>query len=93
MAPRTELEKERPKDGLMAALREKYRLIVLLAALAVINLASQHFRSLGLSGKEMLIGTLIFVAALVVYAYVRAVWDVKVRKKPLGIEEGRQDQS
>lgn len=93
MAPLPELENERPKDGLMAALREKYRLIVLLAALAVINLASQHFRSHGLSAKEMLIVTLILAAALVLYAYVRAVWDVKVRRNPLRIEEGRQDQS
>ena len=94
MARRPEtMEQERPNDGLMAALREKYQLIVLLAALAVINLASQHFRSHGLSGKEMLIGTLILAAAVVLYAYVRAVWDVKVRKRSLGIEEGRKDQS
>ena len=94
MARRAEtIEKERPEDGLTAAVREKYRLVVILAALAVINLASQHFRHHGLSGKEMLIGTLVLVAVLVVYAYVRAVWDVKVRKRSLGIEEGRQDQS
>ena len=77
----------------MAALREKYQLIVLLAALALINLASQHFRSHGLSAKEMLIATLILAAALVLYAYARAVWDVKLRKRSLGMEEGKQDQS
>lgn len=93
MAPRPELEKERPKDGLMAALREKYQLIVLLAALVAINLASQHFRSHGLSGKEMLIGTLVLAAALVLYTYARAVWDAKVSKRSLEIEEGRRDQS
>ena len=87
------MQKEMAKNGLISAFREKCGLVIFLVALAVLNLASQHFRHYGLSGKEMLIGTLIFVAALVVYAYVRAVWDVKVRKKPLGIEEGMQDQS
>ena len=86
-------EKERPEDGLTAAVREKYRLVVILAALAVINLASQHFRHHGLSGKEMLIGTLVLAAALVLDSYVCAVWDVKVRRKPLGTTEGSQDQS
>ena len=87
------MEKERPEDGLTAAVREKYRLVVILAALAVINLASQHFRHHGLSGKEMLIGTLVLAAALVLYSYVCAVWDVKVRRKPLGTTEGSQHQS
>ena len=41
----------------------------------------------------MLIGTLVLAAALVLYSYVCAVWDVKVRRKPLGTTEGSQDQS
>jgi len=93
MARCPEMEQEKPKAGLMAALREKYRLIVLLAALAVINLASQHFRGHGLSGKEMLIGTLVLATALVLSAYACAVLDVKVSKRSLEVEEGRRDQS
>ena len=87
------IEKERPEDRLTAAVREKYRLVVILAVLAVINLASQHFRHHSLSGKEMLIGTLVLAAALVLYSYVCAVWDVKMRRKPLGATERSQDQS
>ena len=85
------MQERRPKDELMAAVREKYRLIVVLAALAVISLASQHFRHRGLSGKEMLAGTLVLAAALVLYAFARAVWSVKVRKKLLAIKAGRQE--
>ena len=84
-------EEARPKDGLMAAVREKYRLIVVLATMAAINLASQHFRHRGLSGKEMLAGTLTLAAALVLYSYGRAVWDVKVRKKTLAGKAGRHE--
>jgi len=76
-------EEAKSSNGLIAALREKYRLFVLLAVLGAINLASQNFRGYGLSGTEMLIGTLICAAGLVLYAYVRAVCDVKVRKKSL----------
>ena len=81
----------RPKDGLMAAVREKYRLIVVLAALAVINLPSQHFRHRGLSGREMLAETLLLAAALVLYAFMQAVWSVKLRKKLLGRKAGEQE--
>jgi len=94
MARHTEtMEEESPKDGLRAFFREKYRLVVLVASLMVINLASQHFRGQGLSGKEMLIGTLILAAAFVLYAYVRAVWDATVKRKPVDVTEGREDQS
>ena len=78
------MQEGRPKDRLMAAVREKYWLIVVLAALAVINLACQHFRHRGLSGREMLARTLLLAAALVLYVFVQAVWSVKLRKKLLG---------
>ena len=83
----------RLREPRLATVSDKAKLVGLLIALAVINLASQHFRHHGLSGKEMLIGTLVLAAALVLYSYVCAVWDVKVRRKPLGTTEGSQDQS
>ena len=86
-------EEAKSRNGLIVALREKYRLFVLLAVLGAVNLASQNFRGHGLNGKEMLLGTLILAAALVMYACVRAAWDVKVRKRTLRIEKGRQDHS
>ena len=86
-------DETKSRNGLIATLREKWRLFVLLVALGAVNLATQTFRGHGLSGREMLVGTLILAAALALYAYVRAAWDVKVRKSSLKMKEGRQDQN
>jgi len=73
---------------LIEALREKYRLFLVLIGLAVINLMSQHVRHRGLIGREMLIGTVIFATALFLYVYVRTVWDAKVTRQNCEAKEG-----
>lgn len=75
------VQEAKSRNGLKAALREKCGLVMLLAALESLNLASQHFRGYGLSAREMLIGTLILAAALILYAYVRAVRDAKEKER------------
>ena len=92
MAPHRETV-ERLRTPLVAALREKYRLVALLIAMAIINLASHHFRGYGLSGEEMVIGTLVVAAALVACDCVHAVWEARAKQKFIQVRESRQDQS